>query len=153
MVRTCSPSRVNLSVRLLSRALVHTKSLWSMNRPCTTLQFSSGPRALQLCTMLPSGSHSAITLRLDVHTCPLESAAIPMTWPHSKSAGRMGQSASAWNVGTASGGSVASGPAQAAPKRRRITAEPVASFLGAIIDHHSSLLGRTGLLTTRGMST
>ena len=50
-------------------------------------------------------------------------------------------------------GRVASGAAQAAAKRSRVTAEPVVSCLGAIIDHHSSFVGRTGLLTTRGMST
>ncbi len=70
-----------------------------------TRQLPSGPLASQLRTRPPSGSHSEIRLRLDVHTWPRASVAMPMTWPHSKSEGRDGQLGSTRKAGGSPGAS------------------------------------------------
>ena len=64
------------------------------------LQLPSGPRASHDCTSLPCGSHSEMRPRLDVHTWPCESAKMPITCPHVKSAGSTGHFGSAVNCGT-----------------------------------------------------
>src|SRR5688572_8499213 len=64
------------------------------------LHLPSGPRASHDCSRLPCGSHSLMRPELDVHTWPRESAKIPITWPHLKSAGSLKKSGSALNCGT-----------------------------------------------------
>src|SRR5688500_7920278 len=66
------------------------------------LHLRSGPRASQDCSILPCGSHSVMRPWLDVHTWPLASAKMPITWPHLKSAGSLNHSGSDLNAGTES---------------------------------------------------
>src|SRR5687768_7705799 len=64
------------------------------------LHLRSGPRASHDCTILPLGSHSAMRPWLEVHTWPRESAKMPITCPHLKSAGSLNHAGSDLNDGT-----------------------------------------------------
>src|SRR5688572_30526649 len=71
------------------------------------LHLPSGPRASHDCSRLPCGSHSLMRPELDVQTWPRESAKMPITWPHLKSAGSLKNSGSGLNCGAGGDCSVA----------------------------------------------
>ena len=96
--RPC-PVRVNFTVRLLSRAFVHTKSLWSTNMPWigapVAVRAARVPRLHHAC---PADPTRRCGRWLDVQTWPRESAKMPITCPHLKSAGSLKKAGSGLKV-------------------------------------------------------